>query len=250
MEDTTLGVRRGTALITGAGRRIGAAIARALHAEGMDLVLHYHRSHGETTALAAELNARRKGSATTLSQDLLEVRELAKLPRKAIETFGALDLLVNNASSFFRTPVMSATPEQWEDLIGTNLRAPFFLAQASAEALRSSRGSIVNLVDIHGERPMADYPVYSTAKAGLVMLTRALALELAPDVRVNGIAPGAILWAEQDDPDARASILARVPLARRGRPEDVVTATLYLAFQATYVTGQILAVDGGRTLHM
>ncbi len=250
MEDTTLGARRGTALITGAGRRIGAAIARALHAEGMDLVLHCHRSHVETTALAAELNARRKGSATTLSQDLLEVRELAKLPRTAIETFGALDLLVNNASSFFPTPVVSATPEQWEDLFGTNLRAPFFLAQAAAEALRSSRGSIVNLVDIHGERPMAGYPVYSTAKAGLVMLTRALALELAPDVRVNGIAPGAILWTEQDDPDARASILARVPLARRGQPEDIVNATLYLAFDAPYVTGQILAVDGGRTLHM
>jgi pteridine reductase len=216
----------------------------------MNLLLHCHRSTHETAELEGELNAGRPGSAATVSQDVLDVTALARLPRTAVETFGSLDLLVNNASSFLPTPVRSASLEQWEDLFGTNVRAPFFLAQAAAGPLSKSRGSIVNIIDIHGERPMPGYPIYSAAKAGLAMLTRALAVELAPEIRVNGIAPGAILWAGHEQPQARASILARVPMKRRGAPADIVKATLYLAFEAPYVTGQILAVDGGRSLHM
>jgi len=250
VKDTTLTTPRGTALVTGASRRIGAAIASALHDAGMDLVLHYHRSRTDATTLAAELNARRSGSATTIAQDLLDARGPANLVRASIDAFGSLSLLVNNASSFFPTPIATVTPQQWDNLFGTNVRAPFFLAQAAAESLRETGGSIINLADIHGKRPMADHSVYSAAKAGLIMLTKSLALELAPDVRVNAIAPGAILWPEQDGPVSQEAVLARVPMGRRGQLRDITEAALYLAFHSPYVTGQILAVDGGRTLHM
>jgi len=216
----------------------------------MNLVLHYHRSREDATTLGATLNTRRGDSAIVIGQDLLDARGLPRLVGAGIRAFGSLDLLVNNASSFFDTPVATTTPEQWEDIVGTNLRAPFFLAQAAADVLREAGGSIINLVDIHGERPMRGYGVYSAAKAGLVMLTRSLALELAPKVRVNAIAPGAILWSEQDDAISRESTLARIPMGRRGELRDIADAVIYLAFHSPYVTGHVLTVDGGRTLHM
>jgi pteridine reductase len=246
-------MRRGAVLVTGAGRRIGAAITRALHGAGMDVVLHCHRSRAEADFLAAALNASRPGSATVVQADLLDVAALPALVERAAESFGRLDGLVNNASTFHATPLGSVSPGDWDDLLGTNLRAPMFLAQAAAPRLREARGAIVNVVDIHAERPLAGYPVYSVAKAGLAGLTRALALELAPEVRVNGVSPGAILWPESGEhfaPDERERIERQTPLARTGRPEEVAGAVKYLLLDAPFVTGQILAVDGGRSLHL
>ena len=240
-------------LITGAARRIGATIARTLHAAGANVVLHCHRSRAEAEFVAAELEARRPGSARIVQADLLDVDALPALAAAAAEAFGGLDALVNNASSFFATPFGAVTPQAWDELIGSNLRAPFFLAQAVAPALRERRGAIVNIVDIHAERPLAGYPVYTIAKAGLAGLTRSLAVELAPDVRVNGVAPGAILWPEGEDDfpaPERERIVAQTPLATRGRPEDIAGAVKYLLHDAPFVTGQVLAVDGGRALHL
>ena len=246
-------MRDGAVLVTGAGRRIGAAITRALHAAGARVALHCHRSRAEAEAVAAELNALRPGSATVLQADLLDVAALPELVERAVDAMQGLTGLVNNASSFHATPMGSIGGRDWEDLAGTNLRAPLFLAQAAASHLRASHGAIVNVVDIHAERPLAGYPVYSMAKAGLAGLTRALALELAPEVRVNGVAPGAILWPEggQHFPaEERARIEAQTPLARTGRPEEVAGAVKWLLLEAPFVTGQILAVDGGRSLHL
>lgn len=240
-------------LITGAARRIGATIARRLHAAGARVVLHCHRSRAEAQAIADELNAARAGSCAIVQGDLLDVAALAPLVAAARDRFGRLDGLVNNASSFYATPFGTIGAREWDDLIGTNLRAPLFLAQAAAPALRAARGAVVNIVDIHAERPLRDFAVYTVAKAGLAGLTRALALELAPDVRVNGVAPGAILWPDDGrhfDPGERQRITAQTPLGRTGNPEDIAGAVKYLLFDAPFVTGQVLAVDGGRGLHL
>ncbi len=238
-------------LITGGARRIGAAISRHLHAAGMNLSLHYHRSATAAQAMADELNAQRPGSVHLLTADLRQTAELATLVQHSLDHWGRLDVLINNASSFYPTPLAKATEAQWDDLLASNLKAPFFLAQAAAPELRRRGGTLINLVDIHAERPRSGHPIYSTAKAGLVTLTRALALELQPDVRVNAVAPGAILWAENDDsPATQQAILERIPLGCRGDPDDIARAVLFLIREGTYINGQVLAVDGGRTLSM
>jgi pteridine reductase len=236
-------------LITGAARRIGAALARGFHAHGADVCIHCHKSIGEAEQLRDELNARRPHSAAIVSADLLDVSALPGIVSAAVTAFGRLDALINNASTFYPTPLGSVSPAQWDDLMGTNLRAPFFLAQAAAPALRATKGAIVNMIDIHARRPLPRHPVYSTAKSGLAMLTRALARELGPDVRVNGIAPGPIMWPEAGmDAKLQDEVVAKTLLKRSGTPEDVVRAALFFVKDAPYVTGQILAVDGGRSV--
>jgi len=239
------------AIVTGAARRIGAVIARHLHARGLELVIHYRGSGDQACALRDELNGQRSGSAVMVQADLADDTAPATVRDAALEAFGRIDVLVNNASSFYPTPLGEAGAGHWDELMASNLRAPFFLAQACRPALAEGEGAIVNLVDIHGLVPLARHPIYSQAKAGLVMQTRALARDLAPAVRVNGVAPGAILWPENEDsPEAGEKIIERVPLARQGRPEDVAGAVVFLALDAPYVTGQILAVDGGRLLNL
>ncbi|HEY7928893.1 MAG TPA: pteridine reductase [Steroidobacteraceae bacterium] len=236
-------------LITGAARRVGAALVRALHAAGANVLVHCHRSAQAAQALCAELERERSGSSAMIVADLLDTADLPRLVDSALAHFGRLDLLINNASSFYPTPIGHITVAHWEDLMGTNLRAPLFLTQAAAPALRDSGGSVLNIVDIHGQRPLRDHALYSTAKAGLIMLTRALARELAPAVRVNAIAPGAILWPEGGMQESRkARITEHTPLQRHGCPEDIVRAVLFFASEAPFVTGQVLAVDGGRSI--
>jgi pteridine reductase len=236
-------------LVTGAARRVGAAIARELHGAGANVVLHHHTSSGEAETLVHELSGVRAGSAQTLKADLLDVRALPTLAAAAVAAFGQLDILVNNASTFYPTPVGRTTPQQWEDLMGTNVRAPFFLAQALHPALRQRQGLIINLIDIHAMRPLKEYSVYSTAKAALAMLTRSLARELAPEVRVNGIAPGPILWPEETaDAHLQEKILSQTLLKRQGSPQDIARTALFLAADAPFITGQIIAVDGGRSV--
>lgn len=239
-------------LITGAAKRVGAEIARTLHAAGADIALHYRQAAAEAQALAAELNAARGGSARAFQADLLEVERLPGLVDEAAGHFGRLDGLVNNASSFYATPVGKIGAREWDDLMGTNLRAPLLLAQAAAALLAITGGAIVNITDIHAEQPLKNYPLYCAAKAGLAGLTRALALELGPEVRVNGIAPGPILWPEDGsfDAAAQARVIFRTPLKRSGSPSDVARAVLFLLADAPYVTGQILAVDGGRSIFL
>lgn len=238
-----------TVLITGAARRVGAAVVRALHGAGADVIIHCHRSIQAAQALSGELEKLRRGSSGVVVADLLDTAALPAVVTRTLERFGRLDLLINNASSFYPTPLGQITTAQWDDLMGTNLRAPLFLTQAAADALRATGGSVLNIVDIHGQRPLRNHVVYSTAKAGLIMLTRALARELAPAVRVNAIAPGAILWPEGDMDEARkARITDRTPLQRPGCPEDIARAALFFATQAPFITGQVLAVDGGRSI--
>lgn len=245
----TTDTARPVALITGAAKRIGAAIACALHAAGYDVALHCRRSRVELDALIAQLEAARPRSTLALQGDLADVERLPALVEATLTRFGRLDALVNNASEFFATPLGTVTPAQWDTLFASNARAPFFLAQAAAPALRAARGAIVNLVDIYAERPLANHAVYSMAKAALAMATRALALELAPEVRVNGVAPGAILWPESGKGETeRAALLARTPLARTGEPDEIAGAVLWLLRDARYTTGEIVRVDGGRTL--
>ena len=240
---------RPVALVTGSARRLGAAIARGLHAAGYDLALHCHGSRAERDALVAELEIMRAGSTLALQADLVEFDRLPELVAATVGRFGRLDALVNNASAFFPTPLGEATPAQWDALFGVNARAPFFLSQAAAPHLRAARGAIVNLADIHGERPLRDHAVYGMGKAALLYLTRALALELAPEVRVNAVAPGAILWPDAGKPEAaKAAVLARTPLARTGTPEEVAEAVRWLLADAAYTTGQVLRLDGGRML--
>src|SRR5512141_112537 len=246
-------MHEGAVLVTGAARRIGAAIARALHAAGAHVALHCHKSRVEAERLAAELNAARAASCVVLQADLLDVAALPRLVDEAAAAFGRLDGLVNNASSFYGTPFGAIGEREWNDLIGTNLRAPLLLAQAAAARLRERRGAIVNVIDIHSERPLPGFLVYSVAKAGLAGLTRALALELGPEVRVNGVSPGAILWPDEGahfSVAERRRITDQTPLARIGSPEDIAGAVKYLLFDAPFVTGQILAVDGGRAVHL
>jgi pteridine reductase len=236
-------------LVTGGAKRLGAAIGRRLHAAGASLVVHYRRSRDAADALVAELESLRPGSALAVPGDLQDVPRLPELVKTAVARFGRLDVLVNNASSFYPTPVGTITPAQFDDLLGTNLRAPLFLSQAAAPALRASHGLVINMVDIHGIRPLKAHPVYSAAKAGLVALTKSLARELGPEVRVNGIAPGPVLWPERDlEPALKEEIIARTALKRPGSPDDIARAAYFLAVDAPYVTGQIIAVDGGRSL--
>ena len=238
-----------TALVTGAARRVGAEIAAQLHAAGADVGIHYRNSADDATNLVARLNAMRPDSAAAFQADLLDIESIPALIDEVVGWRGGLDVLVNNASTFYPTPLGEITGAQWDDLVGSNFKAPLFLSQAAAASLRGRRGSIVNIVDIHAQRPLRDHLVYGSAKAGLAMLTRALAKELAPDVRVNGVSPGAILWPEGDmSEDTKASILDEVPLARAGDPGDIAGCVVYLVRDATYVTGQIVAVDGGRSI--
>jgi pteridine reductase len=240
---------RPVALVTGAGKRVGAVIARTLHAAGYDLVLHCRRSVAETGTLATELEHARTGSTLVLQAELADPHAPAMLVDATLAHFGRLDALINNASAFFPTPVGTATAEQWNELFASNAQAPFFLAQAATPALRAARGAIVNLVDIYAERALANHPVYCMAKAALAAMTRALALDLAPDIRVNGVAPGAVLWPSDGKPyDDQQAMLARTPMQRAGSPEDVAGAVSWLLRDAPYVTGQIIRVDGGRTL--
>lgn len=245
------------ALITGGARRIGAALIAALHARGYRVLIHYRRSAIEAEALAQQLNAARPNSAHCLQADLESINEIAALGAAACETWGRMDVLINNASDFYPTPIGTATEADWNRLMGSNLQGPFFLVQALLPALRISSGNIVNLVDIHATRPLAEHPIYCAAKAGLAMLTRALARDLGPAIRVNGIAPGSILWPEQNAGDAafgtlqfadsERKLLDRIPAQRMGSPEDIVRTALFLIEDAPYVTGQIIAVDGGRS---
>jgi pteridine reductase len=238
-----------TALVTGGARRVGAQIVRCLHAAGANVAIHCHRSVSEAETLRAQLTALRPDSAAVFTADLLDIAGLAPLAERVTAHFGGLHLLVNNASSFYPTPFGSITPQAWSDLLGTNLQAPLFLSQAAAPALRRARGSIINIIDIHGLRALPDYMVYSTAKAALIHLTRALARELAPEVRVNGVAPGPVLWPETGmDAERQQEIIDHTPLGHAGSPQDVARAVRFFASEAPFVTGQILAVDGGRSL--
>jgi pteridine reductase len=241
-------VQNKTVLITGGAKRVGAAICRRLHADGASLMLHYRRSAGEARLLQAELNHLRPDSVALIQADLLDDAKLPAMVEQTIQRFGKLDALVNNASSFFRTPIGDITASDWADLVGTNVRAPLFLSQAAAPALKKTQGAIVNIADIHAERPLKSYVVYSVAKAALVGLTRSLARELAPDVRVNAVAPGPVMWPEEEELDelARARILSHTPLRREGLPDDVAKAVHFLLADAPYTTGETINVDGGR----
>jgi pteridine reductase len=235
-------------LITGGAKRVGAAICRRVHAAGGSIMLHFRSSAGEARLLQAELNHVRAGSVALIQADLLDVAKLPSLVEQTLQTFGRLDALVNNASSFFPTALGDITPAQFGDLVGTNLQAPLFLTQAAAAALRRAQGAVVNITDLHAERPLRSYVVYSAAKAGLMGLTRALARELAPDVRVNAVAPGPILWPDDGafDELSRQRIISHTPLRREGTPEDVARAVHFLLAESPYVTGETVHVDGGR----
>jgi pteridine reductase len=238
-----------TVLITGAARRVGATIARTLHAAGANLVIHYRNSSRDAESLAAQLETTRPGSTALARADLLELDKLPGLVELAQNRFGGLDVLINNASTFYRTRLGEITPQAWDDLLGSNLKVPLFLSQAAAKALKRSSGLILNIVDIHAMRPLRDYTVYCAAKAGLHMLTRSLAKELGPEVRVNGISPGPVLWPEQGgDEQMREKIIQRTILQRMGTPQDIARTALFFATSAPFITGQILAVDGGRSV--
>ena len=246
--ETNAGARK-VVLITGAAKRVGATIARTLHAAGCDLALHYRRSRGEMDALIGELEAQRAHSTLAVSAELADIEHLPRLIDDCIACYGRLDGLVNNASAFYPTPIGTVTAQQWNELFASNAQAPFFLAQAAAPHLKKTHGSIVSIADIYAQHPLARHPVYSMAKAALVAMTRSLARELAPEVRVNAVAPGAILWPESGKAYTdQADLIARTPLARTGTPEDVAAAVLFLLRDAKFTTGQILSVDGGREL--
>lgn len=243
-----------TVMITGGARRVGAEVARRLHAQGANLAIHYRGSAQDAQALKSELERQRPRSVVLAQADLQNVSALAGVRDAALKAFDRIDVLINNASSFYPTPIGNATERDWEQLIGSNLKGPFFLSQLCAPHLRAAQGCIVNMVDIYGERPLKTYPIYSIAKAGLVMLTKSLARELAPEVRVNAIAPGSILWPENDggaevlSDQVKDKILSRTPLGRAGGPADIARTMLFLIQDAPYITGQILAVDAGRSI--
>lgn len=245
-----------TVLVTGAAKRVGRSVARELHAAGANVVVHFRSAAREAAAMVEELNELRAGSAVCLQADLQSIDALEALVRQSVECFGRLDALVNNASSFFATPIGRIDSAAWDDLIGSNLKAPLFLTQAAAPHLRISRGAVVNITDIHAERPFAGYPLYCAAKAGLLGLTRALAVELAPEVRVNAVAPGPILWpdsnssAEDFGAPVRERIIADTLLKHEGSPHDIARTVRFLIEDAPYVTGQVINVDGGRTAHL
>jgi len=239
-------------LITGAARRVGAAIARRLHGAGAKVVVHYHRSEREAQSLRDELNAIRTDSVALIQADLLNLSGLAEMIRNTVARFDRLDVLVNNASTFHATPVGEIAESDWDSLVGTNVKAPLFLSQAAAPYLRKTMGCIVNITDIHAERPLKNYVVYSLAKSALAGLTLSLARELGPEIRVNAVAPGPILWPEDDSFDelARQRVISHTLLKRAGDPEDIARSVLFLVADAPYVTGQIIAVDGGRSINL
>lgn len=240
-------------LVTGGAKRVGATICRRLHAQGARLIVHYRSSLGEAKTLCDDLNRQRADSAALVQADLLDTELLPDLVAKAVDRFGELYALINNASSFFPTPMQQCTMDSWHDLVGSNLQAPLFLAQAAAPYLKAQHGCIVNIVDIHTERPLKNYVIYNAAKGGLVALTKSLAVELAPEVRVNGVAPGPILWpvdGEWSDESERQQIIASTLLKRCGEPEDIARTVQFLVADAPYITGQIVAVDGGRSIHL
>lgn len=249
MEPTTPSLANKVAIVTGAAQRVGSVIVRTLHAEGMNVLLHYRSSEREARAMYDEIQGWRRDSVALAQADLLHAGRLPELVQQAIDRWGRLDVLVNNASSFYPTPVGTVTLDQWEELLGSNVKAPFFLAQAAAPHLAETSGCIVNLADIYADRPLRSYPVYSIAKAAVVMMTKALARELAPKVRVNAVAPGAILWPEDMDDATKKRILSRIALRRQGEPADIARAVRFLVKDAGYVTGQVLAVDGGRSIY-
>jgi len=237
------------ALVTGAAKRVGAAITTQLHANGADVAIHYRESADAATELANELNALRTDSAATFQADLKQTSKLPALIATVVDWRNRLDILINNASSFYPTPPGEITETDWDDLVGSNLKAPLFLSQAALPQLRAQSGVIINIIDIHSQRPLRNHPVYGSAKAGLAMLTRSLAKDLAPLVRVNGVSPGAILWPENGMRDSiKQTILQQIPLERAGDPADIAGCVLYLVQDANYVTGQIIAVDGGRSI--
>jgi len=238
-------------LVTGGAKRVGAAIVRRLHGAGARVALHYRGSEAGAERLEAELVAARAGSAARLRRDLLEPNAAEELVAAVIERFGRLDLVVNNASIFYPGKIGKIEPRHWDELVGSNLRAPLFVSQAAAPHLKQARGAIVNITDIHAERPLKGFALYSVAKAGLAALTRSLALELAPEVRVNAVAPGAIAWPEDGkfDNAERQRIVATTPLGRIGAPQDIAQAVHFLA-TAPFVTGQTIAVDGGRSVFL
>lgn len=240
-------------LITAGAKRVGAAICRKLHLRGASLMVHYRSSLEEAQGLETELNQIRPGSVALVQADLLDISQIPRLISQTIQKFGKLDALINNASSFFATPVGAITEAGWDDLIGSNLKAPLFLSQEAAPHLKNQLGCIVNIVDIHADRPLKNYVIYSSAKAGLSSLTRSLALELAPEIRVNGVSPGPILWPENDewkDLSVRQSIISKTLLKRMGEPDDIARTVLFLIADAPYITGQIIAVDGGRSVNL
>lgn len=236
-------------LITGAAHRIGATTAKLLHQNGMNIVLHYRGSREQAQAVQKELNDLRENSVILIQADLHITNGLPALIEESVKAWGRLDVLINNASSFYPTKMEKATEDQWDDLMGSNLKAPFFLSQAAAPHLKKNNGCIINIVDIHADRPLKTFPIYSMAKAGLAMMTKSLACELGPEIRVNAVAPGAILWPENLDEVAKQRIVSRTFLKRQGEPNDISKTILYLIKDAGYVTGQIIAVDGGRSLN-
>lgn len=240
-------------LITGGAKRVGAAICRRLHAQGARLIVHYRSSLDEAKALQNELNQTRPDSVALAQADLLDKELLSDLIEKSVKRFGQLDVLINNASSFFPTPLYQCTLEDWDDLMGSNLKAPLFLSQAAAPYLKERHGCIINIVDIHAERPLRNYAIYNAAKGGLLSLTKSLAVEMAPEVRVNGVSPGPILWPEDgewSDEAARQHIIAGTLLKRCGEPDDIAKTVQFLIADAPYITGQIIVVDGGRSIHL
>lgn len=241
-------MRAPVVLISGGAKRIGAALCRHFHQGGYRIVLHYRHSQNAAQELAQELNQKRADSCYCIQANLNELSEIKQLAQQAIEKWQGIDLLINNASSFYPTPIEDCDEESWNDLVGSNMKAPLFLSQALAESLAQKKGAIINFADIHAEKPMRGHIIYNMAKAANVMLTKSLALELAPDVRVNGIAPGAILW--PDGETENSEILAKVPMQKLGNEQAICQSVWYLAEQAPYTTGQILAIDGGRSLNM
>jgi pteridine reductase len=249
LRETTESLAGKWALITGAGKRIGRVIAEHVHAAGAGIAVHYFRSSGPADALVAELDARRPGSAIAVGADIRATAGLGKLVGDVVAAAGRLDILINNASSFYPTRLGEIGESEWDDLVNTNMKAPLFLAQAALPHLRETRGQIINMIDIHARRPLRDFHVYGAAKAGLAMLTRSLARDLAPEIRVNGVAPGAILWPDDGMSESvKQNIIGRIPLGRPGEPEDLAKAILFLLRDAPYITGQIIAVDGGRSI--
>jgi len=236
-------------LITGAAHRIGATTAKLLHKNGMNIILHYRGSREQAQAVQKELNDMREKSVILIQADLHITNGLSALIEESIKAWGRLDALINNASSFYPTKIGKANEEQWDDLMGSNLKAPFFLSQAAAPHLKKTKGCIINIIDIHADRPLKNFPIYSMAKAGLAMMTKSLACELGPEIRVNAVAPGAILWPENLDEVAKQRIVSRTFLKRQGEPDDISKTILYLIKDANYVTGQIITVDGGRSLN-
>ena len=234
-------------LITGGAKRIGARIARTLHAQDMNLVIHFNTSSDDANELCSELNSIRNDSAIAIGANLTNQDEVESLINKVIERTGQLDVLINNASTFYPTPIEDITLDDWDNLVGTNLKAPLFLCKYAAPHIKKSKGSIINMVDIHASKPLKNHPIYGPAKSGLVMLTRSLAKDLAPEVRVNGIAPGMILWPENEPPEEiKQKVVNQIPLNRTGEPNDIAKTVLFLIADADYITGQIIAVDGGR----